>query len=152
MAVDRTGADGGDHDGRGRSMRPTLGLLVLLAAALVLAGCAQQDGGGNGTGDGDGGPYGVSATGARTFDPGTVTVQVGETVRWTVTGDLAHTVTSYSVPDGASSFASGNLDPGDTFEVTFDAAGTYEYRCRYHSSGSGTGFSGMVGTVVVESA
>lgn len=149
MAVERTGGDPGRNDEPGArtlTTRRVLALLLFLVAALVLAGCPSADDGGNGTGDG---PYNVEATGNLEFDPDTRTVNVGETVRWTVTGGSSHTVTSTSVPSGASMFDSGNLDPQDTFEVTFDTAGTYEYRCEYHSSASDGGYSGMTGTITV---
>ena len=52
----------------------------------------------------------------------------------------AHTVTA---DDG--SWDSGDLQPGDEFDRTFDRAGVYTYYCRYHGSPG----AGMIGTVVV---
>lgn len=131
---------------RHRIDRRHLAIGVVLVA-VALAGCAQD--GGNGTDDG--GPYSVAADSNSDFDPRSLTIQVGETIVWENTAGFAHTVTSYDVPDGASSFDSGNLDGGETFEHTFETAGTYQYRCEYHSSSSNGGYSGMVGEVVVES-
>jgi plastocyanin len=71
------------------------------------------------------------------FEPSTLTVRVGETVRWFNDDALPHTV---SASDG--SWDSGNLAPGSSFEYSFDAAGTYRYLCRYHP--------GMVGTIEVQ--
>jgi plastocyanin len=73
------------------------------------------------------------------FEPPEITVQVGDTVVFDNVGDLPHTATA---EDG--SFDSGNLDPGQNFEVTFDTPGTFPYICEYHE------VLGMVGTVVVE--
>jgi plastocyanin len=97
----------------------------------------------------------------QTFDPATITVKAGETVTWVNESDEAHTVTAYGneIPDEAAYFASGGassedeardslseglLEAGDTFEVTLDQPGTYEYYCIPHES------SGMKGTIVVE--
>ena len=83
-------------------------------------------------------PAGTSVRMAGTrFEPATLTIRVGETVRWFNDDALPHTV---SATDG--SWDSGNLVPGATFERRFDAAGTYAYLCRYHP--------GMVGTIEVQ--
>jgi plastocyanin len=70
------------------------------------------------------------------FEPEVTSVGVGDTVTWTHDGDLTHNVTS---SDG--SFASDNLGSGDTFDHTFETAGTFEYRCTLHGQ--------MVATVEV---
>jgi plastocyanin len=72
------------------------------------------------------------------FDPPTLTIAVGDPVRWFNDDALPHTV---SAIDG--SWDSGNLAPGTSYERTFDAAGTYPYLCRYHP--------GMTGTIEVRS-
>ena len=71
------------------------------------------------------------------FSPATVNINVGDTVVWTGLGG-GHNV----VADNAS-FHSGSPGVVNTFEHTFDSAGTFVYRCEPHS------FFGMVGTVVV---
>jgi plastocyanin len=73
------------------------------------------------------------------FDPETVTIDVGDTVTWTNDDNVAHTVTADD-----DSFDSGPLSPGSTETVTFASAGTYAYHCTIHSS--------MTGTIVVEAA
>jgi plastocyanin len=78
------------------------------------------------------------------FDPSAIRIRVGDSVTWTNTGGVAHTVTA---TDGSSlaardgSFDSGNLAPGETFAWTAAAPGTYPYLCFYHPL--------MMGTVVV---
>jgi plastocyanin len=70
------------------------------------------------------------------FGPAEATVPVGGQVVWTNADPLAHSVVA---EDG--SFASSNLNEGDSFPFTFDAPGTYNYVCGIHES--------MQGTVVV---
>jgi plastocyanin len=98
----------------------------------------------------------VGMTNQMEYTTDTVRVQVGETVRWKNNSAVMHTVTadpeeaikdgSVMLPDGASPFNSGNMNPDQTFEHTFEVAGTYRYFCIPHEA------VGMVGTVVVESA
>jgi plastocyanin len=64
---------------------------------------------------------------AYAFDPSSMTLNVGDTLMWTNTGNMAHTVTA---ADG--SFDSGMLQPGDTFGFTFSSPGTYSYACSPH--------------------
>jgi plastocyanin len=79
----------------------------------------------------------VSATDQLKFDPGSVSAHVGDIVKWTNTGTVNHTVTFESNP----SLSDVSLAAGGTWEVKFDAAGTYAYRCTIHA--------GMTGTVTV---
>jgi len=67
---------------------------------------------------------------------------VNASVAWTNNDSTAHTVTSVSVPSGAQSFASGNMNAGASFTVSFTVAGTYTYHCDYHSW--------MMGTIIVK--
>lgn len=88
------------------------------------------------------------------FLPKQVTVKVGNTVEWRNTSSVAHTVTAdpkkardaknVSLPKGARTFDSGNMDPGDTFTHTFSMAGTYKYFCIPHE------VAGMIGEVIVK--
>lgn len=64
---------------------------------------------------------------AMNFNPPTLTVKVGDTVRWTNDDDRDHTVVA---ADG--SFKSGNLRSGERFEHRFDKAGRFAYACSYH--------------------
>lgn len=69
------------------------------------------------------------------FMPSTITVVIGvnNTVVWTNDDTAPHTVTAN---DG--SFSSGNLNPGDSFTITFSTPGTYTYHCNYHPWMKGT--------------
>jgi len=77
------------------------------------------------------------------YSPDKVTLVVGvnNSVIWTNADSAPHTVTSSSVPTGASAFDSGNMPAGAKFPYTFTTPGTYQYLCSYHSW--------MIGTIVV---
>lgn len=77
-------------------------------------------------------PNGVGGTQGLNYSPANVTVAKGGKVIWTNNDPVPHTVTSTSVPSGASSFDSGNMNQGATFTVTFTVDGTYRYKCSYH--------------------
>lgn len=65
------------------------------------------------------------------YEPRSVTINPGDTVRWTLQGsDLTHTVTSIKgVFDSGKVFTSS----GATFERTFSEANqTFEYSCKTH--------------------
>ncbi len=76
------------------------------------------------------------------FVPTTVHITPGQTVLWTNSSPLQHTVTA---DDG--SFDAGLLDPGATFSMTFDSPGTYQYYCQPHGA---AGLVGMAATIVVD--
>lgn len=63
-----------------------------------------------------------------------IIVKVGTTVTWTNSDIAPHTVTS----DTGSTLDSGNLSLGQTYSMTFTAAGTYNYHCAVHPSMTGT--------------
>ena len=71
------------------------------------------------------------------FSPATISVTAGTTIKWTNKDGAAHTVTSN---DGI--FVSGSLSDGSTFSNQFNTAGTFPYKCAFHST--------MTATVVVK--
>ncbi|MDA4118288.1 MAG: cupredoxin domain-containing protein [Thaumarchaeota archaeon] len=71
-------------------------------------------------------------------DKVTLVVGVNNTVTWSNDDTAAHTVSSVTVPTGATSFDSGNMNAGQTFTYTFTIPGTYQYHCNYHSWMTGT--------------
>lgn len=73
------------------------------------------------------------------FAPGSVAIQVGDTVTFTNQDGTAHTARAV---DG--SFDTANLDSGQASTITFGTAGTFDYICAIHPQ--------MTGTVVVEAA
>jgi plastocyanin len=126
-------------------------LLACMALGLVVAGCGDDDddggggGGGGGaateesSGGGGGGGGGASVTmKGIAFNPAEVTIKAGDTVTWTNEDSVGHDVTG----DAFKSGDAGGIGQGDTFEHTFDKAGTFDYVCTVHP--------GMEGTVKVE--
>ena len=70
------------------------------------------------------------------FSPATnLTVHSGDTVTWTNNDGASHTASSTS---GPASFDSGTISGGATFDFTFTTAGTYDYRCDFHTSMTAT--------------
>jgi plastocyanin len=132
-------------------------LLVLLIASVALtltfAACGDDDdddgGGGSAatttteqtdTGGGGGGGGGAEAASVDipeiAFEPADISVKAGTTVTWTNSDDIPHTVTKEGGP--GAEFDSGDLDPGSTFEQTFDAPGKVDYVCTIHPGQAGT--------------
>jgi len=87
------------------------------------------------------------------FDPETLEIRVGDTVKWTNSTPMIHTVTGdpskvakpkyAQLPDGAEPFDSGFLKEGETYSKTFDTPGKYVYACLPHQG------AGMIGEIVV---
>jgi plastocyanin len=75
----------------------------------------------------------------RAYQPAMLTVDVGETVTWSNTTLMPHTVTAV---EGA--FDSGTMNGQTSFAFTFSKTGTFLYSCTIHPS--------MKGTVVVRNA
>jgi plastocyanin len=67
------------------------------------------------------------------YVPPTLTVQTGDTVTWTNTDNVAHTVTANN-----DAFDSGVFGQGKTFQITAGAPGTYSYFCQVHPFMKGT--------------
>jgi plastocyanin len=129
-------------------------ILACLALGLVAAGCGgddDDDGGGGGGGNseqpagggGGGGGTQVSMKNIQ-FSPKDLTVKAGETITFTNDEAVAHDVHKTSGP--GKDFASGptgGMQEGDTFELTLDKPGKYEYVCDVHAPG-------MAGTITVK--
>lgn len=71
------------------------------------------------------------------FSPATLTIHVGDTVTWTNSDPVVHTVTS-----ATGAFDSGDIATDVSYSVTFTDPGTYEYLCTPHPD--------MTGMIVVE--
>jgi plastocyanin len=131
-------------------------------------GSTETDGGSGSGSDGGSGSEFVEATTVEmtdelAYEPKQVKVEAGTTLTFENVGSIGHTVTAYEdeIPDGASYFASGgydseqaakdaygneqggNIPKGESYEVTLETTGTYEYYCIPHE------MNGMVGTIEV---
>jgi plastocyanin len=107
-------------------------LLACLALGLVVAGCGDDDDDGGGGGGAEVTMEGIA------FNPAEITVAAGDTVTWTNDDSAGHDVTADEFESGEP----GGIAQGDTFEHTFEEAGTFDYVCTVHP--------GMEGTVTVE--
>jgi plastocyanin len=70
------------------------------------------------------------------FEPASVTIRTGGTVRWVNATDAYHTVTSTARPEAPAPNGLFDLllaSKGDRAERRFDTAGTYAYFCQPHS-------------------
>ncbi|HET8656964.1 MAG TPA: plastocyanin/azurin family copper-binding protein [Longimicrobiaceae bacterium] len=106
----------------------------------LLAACSGGDSTPPGTGPGSANAVEVHLGGSSpTFRSDSVLIPRGTTVRWIDDGG-SHTVT----PDGNTEWQSTPLSSGQTFEHTFQTAGTYSYYCIPHRS------LGMTGKIVVQ--
>ena len=127
-------------------------LLACAALSLVVAGCGGDDeesSGGEAQSSeqpaeepaeepsGGGGAAEVSMESIK-FTPDSVSVSAGDTVTWTNNDTVGHDVTG----DNFKSGKPGAMENGDTYENTFDKAGTFEYVCTVHP--------GMEGSVTVK--
>jgi plastocyanin len=110
-------------------------MLVAAAALFVAAGLAWA------VDDASAATVQVSAVDFE-FNPDDITIDVGDTVEWELSGN-DHTVTSI----GSGPLDSGTQADGSTFSHTFTSGGTFQYYCTFH--GDRDSFSGMVGTVNV---
>ena len=91
-------------------------------------------------------PSGTSSPGCETsnacYTPESVTIKVGDTVKWDNVDTAAHTVTGGSPADGPSGVFDSSLVMGKAvYEYKFDKAGTYDYFCMVHPW--------MIGNVIV---
>ncbi|MBN2530429.1 MAG: cupredoxin domain-containing protein [Deltaproteobacteria bacterium] len=76
--------------------------------------------------------------GLASGDLGTITVSVGDTVRFVRVDDMPHNVTSLQGNFQSSEILYG---AGETYEVTFEQPGSYGFYCSVHP--------GMKGTILV---
>lgn len=66
------------------------------------------------------------------FQPATLTVARGTTVRFTNKDDIAHTATR-----NGGGFNTKRIGPGKSASVRFNSAGTFRYHCSIHPSMKG---------------
>src|SRR5499433_2217270 len=94
----------------------------------------------------------VGPAGVLSFDPAVVTINVGDTVRWTF-GSSGHNVISgsscaanntFCSPSDSNCALAGTSGTGSVYSHTFNTAGNFPYFCSPHC------FSGMTGEVIVQ--
>ena len=119
-----------------------LGLGVCAAIAMISCGNGNPNPSGSGPGGGTCpgsakasglGTVGmtIAATDALIFDPATYTAPTGQVIEFKNTGTVAHTVTFLDSNDGC--LTDDTLNPGATWDVSFNAPGTYHYLCTIHA-------------------
>ena len=134
-------------------MRRLILICGLFAALLAAAGCGSSGGGNTAsapaTAPAPSSSGGQSAGGVTKvdmkniqFSPKTLTVKKGTTVEWVNQDSVNHDVTKQTGPGPKFSSGTGNFGSGDSYKVTFNAAGTVRYECTVHP--------GMTGTIVVK--
>jgi plastocyanin len=79
------------------------------------------------------------------WSPATVRISAGDTIEWKAISNAPHTVTAY----GGNWTFNKRLDQGGVQYHRFAQAGTFRFRCRFHSTMSNGHCSGMCGKVVV---
>jgi plastocyanin len=132
-------------------MRSVFAASTVVGLAIALTGCSSS------TKPYDGpDPAATVELRFHSFDPATVSIHEGETVRWNNTSLIWHTVTfdpskakdenHVALPAGAEPFDSGKISSNGNFWHTFTVPGIYHYICRPHED------NGMAGTVIVHKA
>ena len=81
-------------------------------------------------------PIKVSRPGCDVEDicyiPPNIVVEKGKTVTWLNEDSSFHSVTSGFYPEPSGLFDSGHLDPYQSYTLSFDEFGTYDYFCTLH--------------------
>ena len=72
-----------------------------------------------------------------TFVPSVKKVTAGTTIKWINKDNVTHDITS-----NTGDFISPPMGKNDSFTYTFNSAGTYEYKCTFHTT--------MTGKIIVQ--
>ncbi len=78
----------------------------------------------------------------RCYIPSLVVIEKGKQVTWVNEDSAFHSITSGYYDAPTDLFDSGHLDPFESYTLTFDEIGTYDYFCTLHPW--------MKGQVIVE--
>lgn len=78
----------------------------------------------------------------RCYIPSLIVIEKGKQVTWVNEDSAFHSITSGFYDTPTDLFDSGHLDPFESYTVTFDEIGTYDYFCTLHPW--------MKGQVIVE--
>lgn len=95
-------------------------------------------------------------TSSLDYSPAELTIEAGDTVEWRNPSIMSHTVTAdpaladdpshVKLPQGAETFNSGSIPPGESYSRTFTVPGDYVYFCIPHEG------QGMVASLTVRPA
>ncbi len=66
------------------------------------------------------------------YIPSIIVVEKGDSVTWLNEDSSFHSVTSGFYPEPSGFFDSGHLDPYQSYTLSFDEYGTYDYFCTLH--------------------
>ena len=66
------------------------------------------------------------------YIPPNIVVEKGKSVTWLNEDSSFHSVTSGFYPEPSGLFDSGHLDPYQSYTLSFDETGTYDYFCTLH--------------------
>lgn len=72
------------------------------------------------------------------YVPSVYAAAVGEPITWTNKDSAFHSVTSGTYDNPKETFDSGYMNPYDSYTLSFDASGTYQYYCTLHPWMQGT--------------
>jgi plastocyanin len=130
-------------------MRRTVRSLLVGVVLLTVASCGSDDGGKDARVEepaaNAAGSDAVVTIEAFNFEPDPLTVDAGTKMVFTNKDKINHSVTAGTREAPDPTRFEGVMDAaGDTFELTLDEPGTYEYFCKFHPG------SGMTGAIVVE--
>ncbi len=78
----------------------------------------------------------------RCYIPSLIVIEKGKQVTWVNEDSAFHSITSGNYDTPTELFDSGHLDPFESYTLTFDEIGTYDYFCTLHPW--------MKGQVIVE--
>ena len=78
----------------------------------------------------------------RCYIPSLIVIEKGKQVTWVNEDSAFHSITSGYYGTPTELFDSGHLDPFESYTLTFDETGTYDYFCTLHPW--------MKGQVIVE--
>jgi plastocyanin len=116
--------------------------LIAVLLLVLAAGCGENTSEGSGAAGGSA-TEPATASGGKVvavkmkdilFAPDKITARVGQTVRWTNTDDVQHTVKAVK----GAGFESKTLSKGDTYEAKLTKTGRIDYVCTIHPSQRGT--------------
>ncbi|MGQ0814991.1 MAG: plastocyanin/azurin family copper-binding protein [Gemmatimonadota bacterium] len=122
---------------------------MLLIACLVLASCTSERSGsvepnGEDSSQGGAGTVVIRLTESLQFQPASIEIDPGTTVRWVNDAAIFHTVTPNNARQPGVWARRGMTTAGETFSHTFATGGqSYTYHCEPHEA------LGMRGTVRV---